>query len=383
MLKNPFLMEALKPDQPFCNRIQEQEELYRDMYNGMNVVLFAPRRFGKTSLVQRVQERFRREQGACIIYCQFFAVFSVDDLVDRFARAVFNGLHEHMSLFDKGKSLLAHFPSFRLSFGLNPDGTPSLDVFPAERKQEPIVRLENLLKQIGSLLEKEDFQLSIVLDEFQDIVELKENDKKSRRIEAILREYIQRHRASYVFLGSRRTVLREMFAVKERPFFQNNAKMVELVALPEMELSDFIQEQFVTAGKRCQEEAANWMVKVTRQSPYYAQALGYRAFEMADEECSLEDAHRAFSSLLENERYGYQAVVQALSVGQLKLLRALALEPTSSLTSTEFLKRYDLSLGGVQSARQKLLDMDIIEEKNKYWQVVDPVFATWMQKSFQ
>lgn len=382
MLKNPFRMEALKPDQPFCNRTQEQDELYRDMYNGMNVVLFAPRRFGKTSLVQRVQERFKREQGACIIYCQFFAVFSIDDLVDRFARAIFNGLHEHMSLFDKGKYLLGHFPSFTLSFGLNPDGNLNLDVLPVEKKQDPIVRLENLLKQIGSLLEKEDFQISIVLDEFQDIVELKENDKKSRRVEAILREYIQRHRASYVFLGSRRTVLREMFVLKDRPFFQNNAKMMALAPLPRQELSIFIQERFLAAGKKCQEEAADWMVEVTRQSPYYAQALGYRAFEIANEECTLEDTHRAFSSLLENERYGYQAIVQALSVGQLKLLRALALEPTSFIASNEFLNKYDLSLGGVQSARSKLVDMDLIERDNEYWQVVDPVFAIWMQKNF-
>ena len=54
MLKNPFILSVIPPNAPFCNRIEELEKLTTYAMDGTNVVLFSPRRFGKTSLVKRV-----------------------------------------------------------------------------------------------------------------------------------------------------------------------------------------------------------------------------------------------------------------------------------------------------------------------------------------
>lgn len=376
MQRNPFRTEALEPDSPFCNRTQELAELTRDACNGMNVVLFGPRRFGKTSLVRRVQDRLHREHGFCIIYCQFFKVFSVDDLVDRFARAIVAGLHAHTSLLDKGRRLLAHFPSFQVKFGLKPDGSTSIGVEAVQRKLDPIARLESLLADIDRLLDNESFSVCFALDEFQDIVELQEP-----RVEAILREYIQRQRASYIFLGSRRRVLQDMFSNAARPFYQS-AKMMELAPLPADELTVFIQEQFAAAGRQCSGESAAAIVSHAGRYPYYAQALAYRAFELCEGSCSLQAVDTAFEALLENERYGYQATVQALSASQMRLLRALAHEPALQITASAFLQQYALTLGGTQHARKHLETLDLIEQSKEGWRVVDPVFTEWLKRSF-
>ncbi|CCO23276.1 AAA family ATPase [Maridesulfovibrio hydrothermalis] len=376
-MKNPFHTDTLEPDQPFCNRVAELGELANHARNGMNVVIFAPRRYGKTSLVRRVQHQLRGE-GICIIYAQFMRLVSVDDLVHRLAKGIISGLHEHESLLEKGKRWLGHFPSIQTSFTIDPvTGLPSVGVQMAKRQVDPIVALEGILEEIGKFLEKEEFQVCIALDEFQDIVDIKD-----ARTESLLREHIQRHRASYFFLGSRRRVLLDIFNNRGRPFYQS-ATMMELDALPEEECVDFITSQFAQAGKQCPEEVALEIVQRVERYPYYLQALAYRAFEFCEKKCSTGDVSKAFESLIANERYGYQAIIQGISTGQLKLLRGIAEEEKASVTSSAFLQTYNLTLGGVQSARKFLSEQDLIEKaENGQWGIVDPMFREWMLHAF-
>ena len=53
---NPFRYGALALDEAFTNREDEIRELTRDILNGQDVVVLAPRRYGKTSLVWRVMQ---------------------------------------------------------------------------------------------------------------------------------------------------------------------------------------------------------------------------------------------------------------------------------------------------------------------------------------
>ncbi len=376
-MRNPFHTDTLEPDQPFCNRVEELKELTSHARNGMNVVLFAPRRYGKTSLVSRVQHQLRRE-GICVVYAQFMRLVSMEDMLQRFAKAIINGLHEHESLLQKGKRWLSHFPSIQTSFSFDPvTGLPSIGVQLARRYTDPVNALENILEEVGNFLKKENLQVCIALDEFQDIVDIKEP-----RVEAVLREHIQRHKASYIFLGSRRQVLLDIFNNKGRPFYQSST-MMELSSLPENECAEFIVEQFHNAGKECELKVALEIVRKVERYPYYLQALAYRAFELCGGQCSLEDIGKAYESLLENERYGYQAIIQGISTGQLKLLRAIADEGLAQVTASAFLQTHRLSLGGVQAARSYLADQDIIEQdKSGSWRLVDPVFQKWLLKTF-
>src|SRR5215212_11282788 len=59
---NPFRFGALARDDAFTDRAPEIAELVADARNGQDVVIFAPRRFGKTSLVDRVQQRLVRDK---------------------------------------------------------------------------------------------------------------------------------------------------------------------------------------------------------------------------------------------------------------------------------------------------------------------------------
>ncbi len=61
---NPFSFGALALDESFADRENEVDELASDIRNGQDVVVFAPRRCGKSSLIWRVARVLGRN-GSC------------------------------------------------------------------------------------------------------------------------------------------------------------------------------------------------------------------------------------------------------------------------------------------------------------------------------
>jgi hypothetical protein len=80
---NPFSLGIISMDQEFCNPEKESEELTRHALNCTHVVIFSPRRYGKTSLVKQVMAR-ASAQGYLTVYVDCFSVIAKEDLVRKF-----------------------------------------------------------------------------------------------------------------------------------------------------------------------------------------------------------------------------------------------------------------------------------------------------------
>ena len=340
MATNPFTLRVIAPDSPFCDRAEELKDLSRHAVNQAAVVLFSPRRYGKTSLVKKVQHEIG-EKGALTFYADLFMVASVNEVAERIAKSVYTVLHKKESL----------------PFSTTASGTELLD---------------NVLEDLGAFIDEQRAEVHFVLDEFQEITEL-----KGASIEGILRNHIQHHKASYFFVGSRRRVLLDIFNQRNRPFYQS-AIIYPINLLPHDELVPFLAKLFEKEGKKCPESVAEMISHRTHQYPYYAQALAYNVFDISGKVIRGEDVDAGFERLLSSERYAYEAMVQGLTGAQIALLRALAASPSSHILSSEYLARHKLTVGGVQYARKKLVELDLIEEHNDIWRVVDPVFAQWL-----
>src|ERR687898_3114693 len=59
---NPFRYGGLAFDEAFADRDRELAELIADVRNGQDVVVFAPRRYGKSSLLWRASQELVREK---------------------------------------------------------------------------------------------------------------------------------------------------------------------------------------------------------------------------------------------------------------------------------------------------------------------------------
>lgn len=372
MKVNPFFFREISKDEPFCNREDEIQKLMEHAYSLANVVLYSPRRFGKTSLVKRVQKKLT-DRGAICIYVDFFGISTVEDVAARLAKAIFKEVYKRESVFKKATRFIT---SFRPSLVMSPNEKTgfSVSVQMAPSGLTGFALLEDLLESFGSFIEKSDDLVHVCFDEFQDITTL----PQALTIEGLLRQYIQKHKASYIFVGSRRRMLLSLFNESQRPFY-GSAINFRLEPLPKSEFALFIAELFRKNGKKCSINTAVSIVAAVNCFPYYAQKLSYFIYQNTKILVRPDDVTRGIENLIESEVPAFEGTLLGLSPVQIGLIRAIALEPTESLFTREYLQRHRLSLGGVQAAKRKLQQLDLIEQHNTTWCLVDPVFKLYLE----
>lgn len=371
--KNPFCLQVLPPESPFCDRERELADLVGYAEAGANVVLFSPRRFGKTSLVRRVQQRLA-DDGAITVYADFFGVSSLEDVAATLARAVFAVTRKDENLFARAVRTIKAFRPAAL-FEPNERSGVKVTVQMTSARKSGEDLLEEVMESLGTFIKDSEQLVQISLDEFQEIVKL----DKAAKVEAILRRHIQLHGASYFFIGSRRSILLAMFNEKQRPFFRS-ALNYELAPLPDRELAAFIKELFGAAGKKCSLAMARSIVERVGGFPFYAQKLSFYIFEICQTAVRTTDIDRGFVMLLQDLRYDFEGILMNIAPKQIGLLRALAEEPTEQVFSKDYIYRHRLgSLGAIQTGIRKLKSLDIIEQdEKKIWRLVDPVFCRWV-----
>jgi len=370
-MQNPFYFRVLPVTAPFCNREKELNQLISHGQNRANVVIFSPRRYGKTSLVQRVQDRLKR-RGLVTVYVDLFGIDSLEDMAARMASRLYSYCRENEGLFKKAMKFLS---SWRPVIRPDPEYGVSLSVEPSGGRKG-IELLNSTLDGFGKFIQEQKKGVHIVFDEFQEIAELRE----SLHAEGTLRSHIQTHRqASYFFVGSRRRILNDIFNTRKRPFYRSSINF-PLGPLPFLEGVQFIQEQFKRGGKSCPEEIGRKIFDKTGGYPYYVQRVSYSIFEISAKKVTEDDSIKGFQKTIEEESIVYEAMVQTLSLQQIKLLSALALEPTTKPYSVDYMARHGLgSIGGVQGALKRLLELDYIERKGSLLVIVDPVFGIWLR----
>lgn len=369
-MKNPFYFRALPTDAPFCDRKKELDGLFSHARNRANVVIFSPRRYGKTSLVKRIQEKLK-DLDFLTIYVDLFGVDSIEDMAGRIASRFYSYCHKDENIFKKAMKFLSLWRPV-----IRPDSEYGVSLsVETTRATRGIELLEETFSGFGKFIQEHGKGVHIVFDEFQEISELNE----SLQLEGLLRSHIQTHsNASYFFVGSRRRVLRDMFNEKKRPFYRSSINY-PLGPLPIDESINFIMEQFKRGGKICPMEIAQKIVEKTGAYPYYIQRMPYSIFEISGKEVTEKDYIKGFTNTIEEESIIFEAMIQGLSLQQTKLVSALAHEPTGKPYSIEYLARHSLgSIGGVQGALKRLLELDYIEKRDNLYILVDPVFGNWL-----
>lgn len=136
--------------------------------------------------------------------------------------------------------------SLSASFGYDPVQNTTFDI-----KLGDITLPEYTIKEIIRVHRPGQQTMSdYFIDEFQQIIKYPE-----KNIEAILRSYIQKtSNANFVFAGSQRTILEEMFLSSRRPFFQS-AKLMQLEAIELPIYTSFAIGHFKDANKDILPEA--------------------------------------------------------------------------------------------------------------------------------
>ena len=371
MMKNPFTLKEVPAGPAFCNREQEQTDLIKIAAAGQNVLLYSPRRYGKTSLIRKVQLQLESE-GALTAYCDLFGVSSIEEIAGRIAKSIYTITRTNEGLFQKSIRFLT---SFRPVLSPSHDGSVAVSVQPAYTSN-PMDLLETTMASLAEFVQDVPNLVHIVLDEFQEICEI----DNSIRIEGLLRQHIQRMQCGFVFVGSRRRILLEMFNNRKRPFFQSTINY-ELKTIPQNDLINFIVSQFAISGKTIGKSMAAEICKLIERHPYYAQKFCFFLFDRTDKKVTPQNISENFRLVLESEKDLFESILRRLTAKQIGILRAVAIEPTKSLFAADYMARHNLkSTGGIQRGLQVLTAEDLVERhtSENTWYVIDPLFRQWL-----
>ncbi len=84
--------------------------------------------------------------------------------------------------------------------------------------------------------------------------------------------------------------------------------------------------------------------------------------------------------LVTQEAKEFESLFLNLTLHQKRLLRTIALTNPKSLFNTDFIYPNFGSVGGVQNSLAKLKNLDLVEQVNGQWSVVNPLFLKWLKR---
>lgn len=366
---NPFLTSGYIGADYFCDREEETKKLTRLLTNGNNVALISSRRMGKTGLVRHcfAQQKIARKYNTFVI--DIYATKNLSDFVYEMGRQIVNALKP------RGKKAIESFidtvKSLRTGITFDVQGLPSWNVELGD-VQAPAITLE----EIFSYIENAGKPCLIAIDEFQSI-----SCYPEKNVEATLRTYIQNcHNANFVFAGSERSMMGEIFMSAARPFYQS-VSIMNLDVIPEDKYSAFVKHHFEANGRNIAEDAIHETYGRFNGVTWYIQKVMNYAYSITDKGCSFEltQLESVVEDIVEENSEIYKNMLFLLTPPQKTLLVAIGKEGrVSQITGRAFLKKYSLSASSVQKALATLLEKQVVTNNQGVYEVYDKFMRIWL-----
>ncbi|MBE6259891.1 MAG: ATP-binding protein [Prevotella sp.] len=372
MINNPFILYGYESEKYFCDRKEETKQLLQLLENGNNVALIAPRRIGKTGLIENLFHQRKIQKRYYTFLIDIYATKNVEEMIAVMGASMLSSLRP------LGTKVMHRFIGFLSSLrsGISFDamGNPSWNVEIGDIRL-PRTTLDEIFQYINAA----DKPCIIAIDEFQTI-----SHYPGGKVEELLRTYIQHCRnARFIFSGSQRTMMGEMFLSPARPFYQSTT-MMELGSIPMDRYFQFAQAHFEESSKSISLEVFQTVYERFEGITWYVQRIMNELFAITapNSACTVEMIENAISNILRANEFSYQSMLFQLPPKQKELFIALSKAGKSkAITSSEFIRRWHLpSASSVQSAIKGLLDKNFITTNFGVYEVYDRFFSLWITK---
>ncbi|GAC1478362.1 MAG: ATP-binding protein [Candidatus Dormibacteria bacterium] len=361
----------------FTDRETDLMVLLRELRDGQNVLIEAPRRFGKTSLILQVKRQLEAE-GIPVAYLDCMLVPSRARLADRLASAYLQAFKspaqraedwvvQHLRAFRVRPSLSFDEQGHtQLTFEAGSAGAPNLDAL-----------LEQLFSEPEAIAKERKGRLVVILDEFQDLMEL--GPTLLRLLRAVIQQ--QQH-VSYAFLGSRQALLRKAVHERNAPMLKI-ARPYPLGPLPKQEFADFLSARFEGSGRPVPRSAVEALIEFTRGHPNDTQEAAHFLWEVALLPLSAEElVATAIDRVLDAEAAQMTVLWHDSAPAQRNLLTALVEWGGKNIYSEAYRRHANLGPATtVQRAIQTLLERELVDlDATGAYLIKERFFEEWIRR---
>lgn len=371
-MDNPFVTKGYAGPEYFCDRVEETKRLVELTTNGNNIALISPRRVGKTDLIHHCFQQPELKEKYYTFHIDIYATASLRDFVNVFGQTILNELKP------KGRVVWEVFLNILRS--IRSEITYDINNFPTwsiglGNIENPMVTLDEIFQYLGQA----DRPCIIAIDEFQQITRYAE----AHNIEAMLRTYIQRcNNATFIFSGSKRHLMGEIFTSPSRPFYQS-VLVMNLKPISVEKYTEFAKMQFDRYGKSIEDEAVVAVYErfdaVTSCLQRILNVLFLKT--LPGGKCTCDMVDDAINYILDMFSETYQDLLERIPEKQREVFIAIAKEgKAKAITGKTFIKKHHLQTSSVINAAVRgLLEKDFITVDKGVYTIYDPFFALWLR----
>ena len=375
--RNPFSFGDLALDERFTNREEELDELKADILNGQNVVIFAPRRYGKSSLVYRASQELVKETDVLIAQVDVMTTATKEQLAAKIAQAVYDQIAT--PLLRARERATQIFRGLRIVPVITVDpasGALGFSYTTGHAREDVDATLEKLLDLPAELSAERGRRAAIVFDEFQEVMDIDPN------LPSLMRAVFQSQPdVAHVYLGSKRSMMARLFNDANEPFWRS-AKQMELGVIPRAPFASFIHDRFHDSGRAVEDDVVAKVLDTTGGHPYGTQELCYSLWEEtpAGGTAGQAELEGALTRVLRSENAHFTRIWDKASRTQRLTLQALAKEPLRAITSDDFRRRHGLpGSSSIQRALDALREDELIaKQRPGAYRISEPFLAEWI-----
>ncbi|MBP3519359.1 MAG: ATPase [Parabacteroides sp.] len=374
----PFVYGRIADDRNFTDRENEVTVLTQNFTNLINTVIISPRRWGKTSLVNKCS-KILSEENDNIWVCQvdIFNCRTEEQFYTAYANALMRvstsaweefvaGVKKYLSRMAPAVTLSEGSQSYELSFGIS--------------FKENRLSYDEILDLPQKIAQDKGKKIIVCIDEFQNINEYEDSLAFQRK----LRAHWQTHTSvCYCLYGSKRHMLLSIFNDYSMPFY----KFGDILFLQKIKREDwvtFISQRFTDTGKHISDELSGMIADKMKNHPYYTQQLSQQTWLRTLKDCSEEIVNEAFNGLIGQLSLLFTNIIDTLTPRQISFLIAVA-DGVTNFSSKDVLKQYQLGTSAnIKNLKKATLEKDLIDLlPGNTIEIQDPAFEYWLKNVYQ
>lgn len=260
------------PEEDLVGRLSFVDALVSRLEEGNSIMLAGPRRIGKTSLAKEALRRLK-EKGYYTVWIDCFAIRDKEHLAEKIMEGCLanrTGLPKTLAAV---REKLRQFGPIPVNLKLQ-DLEMEVHLF-VSRKATPDELLDQALEFPQKLAEKDNKQVIVSFDEFQDVSIVADNTI-FKRMRAAFQEQSQ---VSFFFLGSKESMMQTLFASRREAFYRF-AVPLPVPSVPQESWLPYIQKKFASRKVQADTSIVTELVELAGGHPYDTMLLCNEAYQL-------------------------------------------------------------------------------------------------------
>jgi uncharacterized protein len=374
-MDTPFVFGKLAVDKHFTNRKEDLQRLTGNFSLLTNTVLISPRRWGKSSLVEKASKVvLKTDENIRFCFIDAFNIRTEEQFYQLMATEVLKASSSRLEIIaETAKNFMGRFIP-RLSFSPGNQQELALSLDWKEVKKQP----DDILNMAEKIAAKNNLKFIICIDEFQNIASFNHHLAFQKK----LRANWQKHQhVAYCLYGSKRHMLMDVFTNSSMPFYKFGDLMF-LEKIKKEEWIKFIVKRFKDTKKIITKDEAGLIAHLVDCHPYYVQQLAQQSWLRTSDKCSKEIIQKAHENIVDQLSLLFQSKTEELTNYQINLLKAL-LEGVKQFSSKDTLENYNLGTSpNINRIKKALESKEIIDIRSNELTLLDPMYKSWLETRY-